>query len=248
MRTIIVDDKPGPKRTLKTLLNKYFPEIEIVAEANNVKQGVNVITELSPQLVFLDVEMPDGTGFDLLEQINPIDFKVIFTTGFEKYAIKAFKFSAIDYLLKPVDSEDLKVAVCKAKEEIKNEILQLKVGTLLNNLSEVSDNLKKIVLKDSSSIHVVQINEILYLEADSNYTKFYLTENRQILVSETLKEYENLLQKAGFFRCHKSFLMNLSMLKRFDKRDGGIIILQDDKSVPLSSRKKDKFLALLEIM
>lgn len=248
MRTIIIDDKPGPKNTLKTLLNKYFPEIEIIAEGNNVVEGFKVITENSPQLLFLDVEMPDGTGFDLLEQINPIDFKVIFTTGFEKYAIKAFKFSAIDYLLKPIDSEDLKIAVHRAKEEIKNEIVQLKVGTLLTNLQEVSDNLKKIVLKDANSIHVVHINEILYLEADSNYTKFYLTNNRQILVSDTLKEYENLLQKAGFFRCHKSFLMNLAMLKRFDRRDGGNIILQGDMSIPLSSRKKEQFLEILEMI
>lgn len=239
MQTIIVDDKPGPKKVLKNLLAEYFPKIQIIAEANDVSEGIKVITQHKPQLVFLDVEMPDGTGFNLLEQIDVIDFKVIFTTGYEKYAIKAFKFSAIDYLLKPIDPEDLKIAVEKAEEEIKKGDLQLKVGTLLSNVQETSDTLKKIILKDADTIH---------LEAASNYTKFYLTEDRQILVSNTLKEYETLLEKAGFFRCHKSYIVNLTAISKFDRKGKGNIILANDTIIPISPRKKEEFLALLELL
>lgn len=248
IETVIIDDKKGAKDTLKLLLKVHCPEISIMAEASNVEEGLEVIAEYSPQLVFLDIEMPDGTGFDLLERVDSVDFKVIFTTGHEQYAIKAFKFSAIDYLLKPIDVDDLKEATAKAQEEIQNETLQLKVGTLLSNLQEVSDALKKIVLKDSDAVHIVQINEILYLEANSNYTKFYLTDNREILTSNTLKEYDAILSKAGFYRVHKSYLINLSMVTKFDKREGGTVVLQGNIQLPIASRKKEEFLGLLEMI
>lgn len=248
MQSIIIDDKKGAKDTLKLLLKIHCPEISIIAEASNVAEGLEVISTYNPRLVFLDIEMPDGTGFDLLEQIETVDFKIIFTTGFEQYAIKAFKFSAIDYLLKPIDADDLKEAVAKAQAEVKNKTLQLKVGTLLSNLQEVSDALKKIVLKDSDTVHVVQVKDILYLEADSNYTKFYLTDNREILTSNTLKEYDTILSKTGFYRVHKSFLVNLSMVEKFDKREGGTIILQGNIQLPIAYRKKDEFLSLLEMI
>lgn len=248
MKAIIIDDKKDPKEVLINLLGKYCSEIEILATAENVAEGIKTIQKYEPQLVFLDVEMPDGTGFDLLEKIGNISFKVIFTTGYEKYAIKAFKFSAVDYLLKPVDVDDLINAVKKAKVEIKNEVLQLKVGTLLSNIQEFSDTLKKIVLRDAESLHIVQVAEIIRLEASDNYSTFYLTENRQILISKSLKEYENLLSQAGFFRCHQSHLINLNAMQRFDKRDGGVLVMNDDSKVPISKRKKEELFALLETL
>lgn len=245
MKSIIIDDKKAPQEALETLLGKYCPTVEVIATANNVKEGLQIIERQAPQLVFLDVEMPDGTGFDLLEKLGNIPFKVIFITGHEQYAIKAFKFSAIDYLLKPVDADDLQIAVEKAQKEIKNEVLQLKVGTLLSNIQEFSDKLKKIVLRDAESIHIVQVAEIVRLEASDNYTIFYLTENRKVVVSKTLKEYENLLAQAGFFRCHQSHLINLNAMTRFDKKDGGSVVMNDQSVVPISKRKKDSLMELL---
>jgi len=245
MQTIIIDDEQGARENLKRYLKSLAPEIKVIAEGENVKKGIEVITSQSPELIFLDVEMPDGSGFDLLRKINQINFKIIFTTAHQKYAIDAFKFSAIDYLLKPIDPEDLQIAIQKANEEINKDLLQAKVNTLLNNLQNQKTEAKKIVLKDSSSIHIIQVTDILRLEASDNYTIFYLNNGQNIVISKTLKEYENLLEGSNFFRVHQSHLINLSALKRYDKKNGGLIIMNDESEIPIAKRRKEKFLKVL---
>lgn len=245
MKIAIIDDEESAQNVLQDLLLQYCPGVIIVGIAANVQEGLNLIEQCSPELLFLDIEMPDGSGFDLLEKIPEIDFKVIFTTAHEKYAVQAFKFSAIDYLLKPIEPEDLIQAVQKAQESTEKEVLHLKVSALLENIRDMSQGLKKIVLRDAENIHIASIGDIIRLEASGNYTLFYLKDNTQIVVSKSLKEYEKMLANSGFFRSHQSHLINLNAFKRYEKRDGGLIIMQDGSSIPLARRKKDTLLALL---
>lgn len=246
MQTIVIDDKPATQKVLKKLLAKHFPKIQIVGEAHNVSEGIQVISQNKPQLVFLDIEMPDGSGFDLLEKLDTIDFKVIFITGFEQYAFKALKFGAIDYLLKPIDPEDLKIAVQKAEEKINREILQFKATTLLNTQqAEVS---KKIILQDANTIHTVQVHDILYLEASADCTQLYLSNKRQILLANPLQKYEILLEKMGFFRCHKSYIINLRAIRKFERKGKGTVILENNIKIPIASNKKEALIALLDLL
>lgn len=247
MRSIIIDDEKSARENLKRCLNSFSSDIQIIEEAENVAAGLEVIKNQEPELVFLDVEMPDGSGFDLLANIEHIDFKIIFTTAHQKYAIDAFKFSAIHYILKPIDPEELQKAIQKAKEEINKDFLQTKVNILLNNLNPSQQSSKKLVLKESNSIHVLQIEDVLRIEASDNYTIFYPNDGQQIVVSKTLKEFEKLLKDEGFFRIHQSHLINLNALKKYEgKVNGGIITMSDGSQVPISKRKKDRFLAILE--
>jgi two-component system, LytTR family, response regulator len=245
MRTIIIDDESAARDNLKYLLQNYFPAIEIVAEGVNVESGSQCIIESKPDLVFLDVEMPDGTGFELLEQLKEIFFKVIFTTAHDKYAINAFKFSAVDYLLKPIVLEDLNRSVQRVMEISAYEYNEVTIHTLLDNMKSYSDGVKKIILKDAESIHVVLLQEIMRLEASDNYTIFHLLENRKIVISRTLKEYDKLLSNSGFFRVHQSHLININQLKRIDRKNG-VIIMSDNSPVPLSKGKKDDLMQILE--
>jgi two-component system LytT family response regulator len=194
--------------------------------------------------VLLDIKMDDGTGFDLLKQIEPVDFKVIFVTAYDQYAIHAIKFSALDYLLKPVDPDDLIQAVEKAEKLLVQELNQ-QLGVLADNMQTQDRLKKKIILKTFDNIHLVKVSDIVYCESDDNYTRFHL-ENKSILVSTTLKEYEEMLGEYGFFRAHRSYLVNLGHIETFEKADGGAIILTNDKKVPVSSRKKEQLLDLLE--
>lgn len=188
--------------------------------------------------------MPDGTGFDLLQQLKPITFKVIFVTGFQDFAIKAFRYSAIDYLLKPVDPDDLVEAVKKAEETLNKETLELKFGTLFSNI-ERPKNLQKIVLKTTEKLYSVNIQDIVHCESEKNYTTFHFINAPKLVVSTTLKEYENLLIPFGFFRAHQSHLINMLYFDHFVKSDGGTIIMKNKAAIPLATRKKDEFLSLL---
>lgn len=246
MNIIIIDDENRARNTLKSLLQLHCPEGKLIAEANNVTKGLEVLSEHHPDVLFLDVEMPDGTGFDLLEKLEDIDFEVVFTTAHDKYAINAFKFSAIDYLLKPINPLDLKAAIAKVSKEINKENLQAKVSTLLSNIQQFSEGIKKIILKDAESIHIVHIADIIRLESSRNYTTFHLKAGKPIVVSRTIKEFDTMLSEAGFFRSHQSHLINLDALKRFDKKAGGILLMDDGSQVPISVRKKDALLAILE--
>ena len=198
-----------------------------------------------PDLVFLDVELEDGTGFDILKALNPIKFKVIFITGHQDFAIQAFKYSAIDYLIKPIDSIDLKDAVRKAQEKIKQEDLSLKYDALIQNI-EPNNQLKKIILKTSDSIYSVLIKDIIRCEADKNYTTFYLTNTKKIIISNTLKEYDKLLSPYGFFRVQQSHLINMAFFSHYLKKDGGMVVLNNSDQIPVSSAKRDELMKYIE--
>jgi two-component system LytT family response regulator len=245
LRAIIIDDIDAIRAKNTSLIKQHCPNVVLIAEANSVKTGVAVIQQYVPDLVFLDVEMTDGTGFDLLQQLVTINFKVIFITAFQDFAIRAFRFSAIDYLLKPIDPTDLIEAVNKAEETVNKEVLELKFSTLFSNI-ERPKNLQKIVLKTSEKIYSVNIQDIIHCEADKNYTTFYFINAPTLVVSTTLKDYETLLLPHGFFRPHQSHLINMSYFDHFIKANNGTILLKNNVTIPLSVRKRDEFLSLLD--
>ncbi|MGL1886236.1 MAG: LytTR family DNA-binding domain-containing protein [Reichenbachiella sp.] len=243
MRAVLVDDDISVIENLKTLLSIYFPEVEVVDFAQGVKTGIACIKKNKPDLVLLDVEMQDGTGFDLLALYGDIDFQLIFVTGHNGFAIKAFKYSALDYVLKPVDPEDLSSAIEKAKVATSQE-QQIKVNSFVQNQS-AADPDKKIVLKDSEAVYLVTINDIVRCESDGNYTNFYLVDGRKLTISKTLKEYDSMFKRSFFFRAHQSHLINLHHFDRMVKKDGGIVYMKDGSELPVAVRKKDALMTAL---
>lgn len=245
MRIVLVDDDTSVRDNLKTLLSIYAKDCEVIAEANGVKSGIECLKKNKPDLLLLDVEMQDGTGFDLLSIYGKLDFNVIFITGHNAYAIKAFKYSAIDYILKPVDPEELKAAFQKARDAKNLEEQNLAVSTLVDN-KEKPDTDKKIVLKDTEAVYLVSVKDIIRCESEANYTKFYLLDGRKLMISKTLKEYDQLFENQSFFRSHQSHLINLLHFDRYEKREGGIVQMKDGSTVPVAVRKKDALMQALE--
>ncbi len=245
LRTIIIDDEAHMRQTLEKLVKQFCPNVKLVATAEGVNKGIEAIKKYHPDLILLDIKMNDGTGFDLLKKLEPVDFKVIFITAYDQYAIKAFKFSALDYLLKPVDPDELAESVNKAEKVIMKE-LQTQLGALENNMQTDNSSLKKIVLKTFDNIHLVKIRDIIYCESDGSYTAIYLSSGKKIIVSNTLKDYDEMLSEYGFFRAHKSYLINLIHIDRFEKADGGTIVLNNECRLPVASRKKDQLLEMFE--
>ena len=248
LRAIVIDDIDAIRKKNIEIIKSHCPNIAIIGQANSVESGVTLIRQIVPDIVFLDVEMPDGTGFDLLQKLKPINFKVIFITGYEDFAIRAFRFSAVDYLLKPVDPADLVEAVNKAEEALNKDVLELKLNTLFSNL-ERPKNLQKLVLKTAEKIYSVNIQDIVNCESDKNYTTFYFINAPKLVVSTTLKEYETLLKPFNFFRAHQSHLINMLYFDHFIKTDGGnTIVMKNKNKVPLAIRKKEEFLALIDTL
>ncbi|MEZ5197004.1 MAG: LytTR family DNA-binding domain-containing protein [Bacteroidales bacterium] len=245
LRTIIVDDEPHMRQTLNKLLQKHCPNVKIVDMAGSVSSGLESIRKHHPDLVLLDIKMDDGTGFDLLRQAEPIDFKIIFITAYDQYAVEAFRFSALDYLLKPIIPAYLAGAVYRAEEQ-KIRDLEIQLGNLKNNLGTQDVSKKKIILKTLENIHILAVEDILYCASDSNYTTFYLANSNQIVVSKTLKEYEDLLKGSGFFRVHKSFLVNLSKINRLEKSEGGNLIMSNNEKIPIGASRKEQLMELFE--
>lgn len=243
VRAVIIDDEKASRDTLKSLLDRYEKEVMVVAEADSVKSGLEAIRTFTPDLVFLDIQMPDGSGFRLLEQINDIDFNVIFITAFDQYAIKAFKYSAIDYLLKPIIPEDLKNAVKKHIEL--GQIANTNVQVLLENMVNKNKEPKKIVLHTFEGMHVINTEDIIRCQSDDCYTNFHLSDGKKIIVSKTLKEIEEQLKGKDFIRPHKSHLININKIKTFVRNDGGYIIMVDGSEIPVSRRKKELVIQML---
>jgi len=237
MNVVIIDDEAPVRNAIKALLNEKFPGIIIMASEGTIKNGYEAILKYKPDLLFLDIELPDGTGFDLLEKFRQIPFKIIFVTGHNEYAVDAIKVSALDYILKPVDADDLCHAVEKAREIISNEDQQLKFRALYENIQS-RKVLKKIILHTSEHLQLVSVNDIIHAEADSNYTRFFLSGNRKIMVSRTIKEFEALLSASGLIRVHQSHLVNLEFIDKFYKKDGGYLLLKDGAKIPVSPNMK----------
>jgi len=246
IKALLVEDEEQSRQLLKTLLSKNCPNIEVVATAANVKEASEAVQKYQPDLVFLDITMPDGTGFDLLEKISPIKFDIIFTTATDKYAIKAIKYSALDYLLKPIDVEELKHSVDKLiqKKQQLNTVENL--SHLLQNLKQNTDNYQKITLPTGSAYEIVYIKDIIRCEAEGSYTMFFLTNGKKLLVTAGLKHYEDLLPQKEFMRIHHHHLININHVSRVLKNDGGFVVMSDDMQIEISRRKKDEFLEALK--
>lgn len=244
MKILIIDDEKRTREMIAKMIDSFELEVECFPIGENVQSGLQAIHDLNPDLVLLDIQMPDGTGFDLLNSIEERNFEVVFITAFEEFAIKAIKFSALDYVLKPIDSDELKAAVLKAQSTFGTKINKEQVETLNYNIQNI--NRKKLVLKTHESVFVVDLDSIIRCEADRNYTSFFLKDGKRILVSKTLKEYEMLLPSTQFFRVQQSHLVNLNYVDRFDKKNGGSVVMKDLSEVPLSPAKKDLFFKVLE--
>jgi two-component system LytT family response regulator len=245
MKAILIDDEQHVINSLKNLIQSNFNDIDIIGTANNITEGYELIQSLLPDIVFLDINLPDGTGFDLIKKINQVDFKIIFITGHEEYAIQAFKVSAIDYILKPVVTEELVAAINKARESIKYEEENLRISTLLENIN-IQKTLKRIILRTAEYMHLVNIEDIIRCEADNNYTFFYLKDGNKILVSKTIKEFSKLLGSSGFIRVHQSHLINTVYIDKYVKGDGGYILMKDNTDIPISQHAKQEILKKLE--
>ncbi|NOQ27020.1 MAG: response regulator [Bacteroidales bacterium] len=240
MRTAIIDDETKSRQTLLNFTKKYAPELIIIGEADCVEKGILLIETEKPDLVFLDIQMPDGTGFDLLGRVMYNDFKLIFCTSFDQYAVKAFRFSAIDYLLKPLDPDIFMAAVNKISQEDKS-IIKDKLEVLHANKS----NFLRIALHSADGINIVNINDIIRCESNGNYTKFIIENQSNLLITKTLKDFDGILSNHGFIRIHKSFLANLNHITKYVKGEAGWIIMSDDAKIIVSRRKKDQLLKAL---
>lgn len=247
IKAIVIDDVSRSRASLIDDLKRYCPEVHVVAEADSVRTGVEVIRSNKADVVFLDIQLEDGNGFNILEQAGEADFKVIFTTGSDEYGIKAVKFSALDYLLKPIDPDELVAAVDKLKTASKemNSGITDNLSVLIENLKNINNTSKRIALNSADRVHVVNVSDIVRCESQRNYTLFYIKGNKQILVTRTLKEFEEMLEDSGFVRVHHSHLINISYLKEFVKSDGGYAVMSDSSQVPVAVRKKDHLMKLL---
>lgn len=247
IRSIIVDDEPHCSNRLEELLRNYCRQtVQVIGTFDTIEKAIAGIAGLKPDLVFLDIQLHDQTGFDLLSQIPKIDFEVIFVTAYDNYAIKAFKFSAIDYLLKPVDPDDLLQAVDKLQRVMQHQELTEKFGALLHNLKANSPATRKITVPTSKGLVFLSIDDIIRCEASVNYTTIFLKDKQQLMVAKTLKDFEDILSDYQFFRIHNSHLINLNYIKTYHKGKGGYVVLADNTSLEVSTRRKDLFLKKIE--
>lgn len=245
LNTLIVDDEPAGARILKTQLNRYCPNVNVIGMAHSANEAEEKIAELSPNLVFLDVEMPNADGFDLLSRLEHINFEVIFTTAHNEYAIKAIKHNALDYLLKPIGPDELVAAVKKCESKIVKGISDnVNVKNLVSAIT-LAQKARRVAVSTPNEILYAEIGNIIRFEADSNYTKIYFTDGKAIISTKTLKDYEDALAGQNFFRIHKTHLVNLGHIKKFIKADGGYVLLSDGTSLEVARRKKDELLLLL---
>ncbi len=247
MKILLIDNEPEIRAVLREMVYAWAKDMHQVDEADGVQTGMEKINAFNPDIVFLDVEMDDGTGFDLLSKLTKPNFQLVFTTAHNQYAIQAFKFSAIDYLLKPIAPVDLNIALQKALDNISSNTLQNQLAVLMQQVGTKTDTAKQIVLKDIDKTYFVNMNDILYCEAEGSYTKFYLTNSEPIFVSRNLRSYEELLAPAGFIRTHHSCLVNPTKIKVYDRKtDSGTLILEGGHTIPVSQRKKDFVIQFLE--
>lgn len=236
----IIDDEEDARVTLRTFLLSE-ESTAMIKEGEGVASGLKLLHDLKPEIVFLDVMMKDGTGFDLLKQLPSIDFKLVIVSGHNEFALQAFRFSAIDYLVKPIDSDELHVTLSRIRSSITQPWQQM-MDVLKQSIHPVKEAERKIVLKDMNSVYVVSVSSIIRCEASDNYTTFFFTDQAPIVVSRPLREYDDLLTPSKFLRVHQSHLINLNQLKQFNKREGGSVTMKDGSEVPVSSRKRDLLL------
>lgn len=241
-RAAIIDDDQLARRVLHRILDQHFPDIELVGEASSVESGVELIVEKAPDLVFLDIEMPDGTGFDLIEKLPEVNFKLVFTTSYSDYAITAFKYSAFDYILKPVLVENVKATIQRISEiPVLSE--KHRVEVLKNSLENRGESSHvTIALPEMNGFAIIKVTNILRCEGERNYTRVFYQNGTSVLISRTLLEFDQLLVPHGFCRIHRSHLVNLKYVERYLKTDGGLVELSDKSKLPVSPKNKEELL------
>ena len=242
IRTVVIEDEEHSRKMLLEMLREHCQQINVVAEADSVKTGLAAIAQQKPQLVFLDIELQSETSFEILERLPEINFELVFTTAFDHYALKAIKFCAIDYLLKPIDLNELRIAVTKADKRLNREYLNKNLEVLLNNLKSGTHNNHKIALSTLEGLLFVNVSDIIYCESNGPYTKFIFKHAEKIVTSRHLKEYEELLSAYDFFRIHKSFLVNLQEIKKYIRGEGGHLIMSNGAALNVSKQRKEDFL------
>lgn len=238
IRAIIIEDEPLIRQEINSLLQRFFlMEVAVVAEADTVLEGVKALETFKPSLLFLDVHLPDGTGFDIIQKSDFKDFEIIFITGYDTNAIQAIKVGALDYLLKPIDETEFRDAVKKVIEANgkQNDTLETSLEVTQEHFSGKESN--RIILKTNENVHAVFIKEILYCQSDGNYTTVYLENEEQILLSKHIKKIEEILPRATFFRCHQSFLVNKNHVRKFNKQ--GFLLLTSNAEIPVSGRRRE---------
>jgi len=244
IKAIIIDDEKQSRSALMGLIDRYCPEVFVIAQAEGCKDGIDKVKMYNPDVVFLDIQMPDGSGFNFLEAFEEFNFEVIFATAHDQYAIKAIKYSALDYLLKPINPDDLKAAILRYTEKKDKGQIGNNIKVLLNNIKPGND-VKKIILSTAEGIHILSTDEIIRCESDDYYTKFFLTDGKTILISKTLKQNEAMLSDFDFIRPHKSHLVNIKYIKSYLKVDGGYILMIDGCKIPVSRRKRESIISIL---
>jgi len=246
IKTVLIDDDKKNNAILKSLLQELHLNIDVIGEASNLKVAAKLLPQLNPHLVFLDIEMPFGNAFDLLDKLMPVNFEIIFITAFDEYSLKAFRYSALDYLLKPVNIDDLKVAVQKAEKKIELKNLNGQLSNLLSNLNKSALSASKIAMSVKEGFDFIVVNEIISCESKNNCTIVHTQTGKKYTCARLIKDYEELLPENIFFRTHHSFIVNINFVQKFFKDGrGGYVELLDGTTVPVSSRRKDEFLSRL---
>lgn len=245
IRTVLIDDEIDSIRILQRLLEAYCPGVTIVGKADGVETGIHAIQTAKPDLVLLDIEMTHGNAFDLLNQLQPINFQIIFVTAFDNYAIRAFKYSAIDYLLKPVDIDDLCAAVERVSQKIEGKTFLDQMQVLLHNVETFHLSQQKMAVPTLTGLIFVAIRDITRFEAKGSYTSIYLNNGEQIMATRNIKEYEDLLPAVIFCRVHNSHIINLHKIQKYHKGRGGYVIMEDGSSIEVASRRREEFLRRL---
>jgi len=239
IKTIIIDDEAHCVERVLSLINRHPNTFNVLATCNTVEEALDVVTKMEPDLVFLDIKIHDKTGFDFLKGMSKINFKVIFTTAFDNYAIKAFKFSAFDYLLKPIDADDFNDAVNRLKTSLQESNIEHQIQNLFKNLKQ--DQKKVITIPMLSGFETLKVEDIIHLEADTSYTHIFTSEGKT-MVSKPIKFYEDLLEDNSFFKTHKSHLINLEHVKKYYKGKQSYVVMSNNSKVPISVRRKEEFL------
>ena len=249
IKTILVDDEPRGLSSLKRLLELNCPDVAVIAECSDANSAIERIILLAPELVFLDIAMPGKNGFNLLNELSPVPFEIIFVTAHNEYTIQAFKYSAVDYLLKPVEEDLLIEAVNRASQRIKDKVFPTQVETFLHNLNNIRTLPEmKLCIPDMKGFRVIRLSDVIFCEGISSYTTFHLVTEQTITASRSIIEYEQLLEKSGFCRIHRSFLVNLHHVKEYIRGEGGSVILTNEKVIEVSRRKKEVFITRMKDM
>ena len=245
IQAMLIDDEVHSLDALHILLSEYCPQVEVVAMCRSGSEALGKIHELNPELLFLDIEMPNMTGFELLSRVPGHEFDVIFTTAYNQYAIDAIRIKAMDYLLKPVDEEELVFAVQRAEERIKERIQSKQIDVLLTNIHGVSNEFQKLAIPTQEGLHFINIRDICYCSGDGNYTNIVTSTGEKYLISKTLKGTEEMLSHPSFFRTHQSYLVNLHYIKQYIRGSGGYLVLQDGTTIQVARSRKEALMKVI---